>query len=76
MVVSLYDVGCFIGAMSLGYLADPIGRERTLAIASIVFIIGAVLQATSYTITQIVRVHLKVPTTHQKTNVCTRPSAE
>ncbi|CAI7675929.1 unnamed protein product [Penicillium manginii] len=37
-VVSLYDVGCFIGAMSLGYLADPLGRERTLSIACMVFI--------------------------------------
>jgi MFS family permease len=55
MVVSLYDVGCFFGAMSLGYLADPIGRERTLAVACLVFIVGAVLQATSYSIAQIVR---------------------
>lgn len=54
-VVSLYDIGCFIGAMSLGYLADPIGRERTLAVACVVFIVGAVLQTASYTITQIVR---------------------
>ncbi|KAJ5636894.1 Sugar transporter [Penicillium longicatenatum] len=53
MVVSLYDVGCFFGAMSLGYLADPIGRERTLAVACLVFIVGAVLQATSYSIAQI-----------------------
>lgn len=52
--MSLYDVGCFIGAMSLGYLADPIGRERTLAIACFVFIIGAILQATAYSIVQIV----------------------
>lgn len=55
MVVSLYDVGCFFGAMSLGSLADPIGRERTLAVACFVFIVGAVLQATSYSIAQIVR---------------------
>lgn len=54
MVVSLYDIGCFIGAMSLGYLADPIGRERTLAVACVVFVIGAVLQVASYSITQIV----------------------
>ncbi|CAG7917936.1 unnamed protein product [Penicillium olsonii] len=52
-VVSLYDVGCFIGAMSLGYLADPLGRERTLSIACAVFIVGAVLQAASYTVVQI-----------------------
>lgn len=53
-VVSLYDIGCFIGALSLGYLADPIGRERTLAVACVVFVVGAVLQTASYTITQIV----------------------
>lgn len=41
--------------MSIGYLADPIGRERTLAVACVVFVIGAVIQAASYTITQIVR---------------------
>jgi MFS family permease len=40
--------------MSLGYLADPLGRERTLSIACMVFIVGAVIQAASYTITQIV----------------------
>ncbi|CAG8299672.1 unnamed protein product [Penicillium salamii] len=52
-VVSLYDVGCFIGAMSLGYLADPLGRERTLSVACAVFVVGAVLQAASYTVVQI-----------------------
>ncbi|KAM0715249.1 hypothetical protein Q7P37_008747 [Cladosporium fusiforme] len=52
-VVSLYDIGCFIGAMSVGFLADSCGRERTLSIASGVFIIGAILQCASYSITQI-----------------------
>ncbi|KIX03552.1 uncharacterized protein Z518_07105 [Rhinocladiella mackenziei CBS 650.93] len=47
-VVSLYDVGCFVGAMSIGYLADHYGRERTLSIASVVFIVGALIQSASY----------------------------
>jgi MFS family permease len=34
--------------MSIGFLADHYGRERTLSIASIVFIIGAIVQAASY----------------------------
>lgn len=52
-VVSLYDIGCFLGAMSTGFLADQYGRERTLSIASVVFNLGAIIQCTSYSITQI-----------------------
>ncbi|KAE8388475.1 hypothetical protein BDV23DRAFT_185405 [Aspergillus alliaceus] len=47
-MASMYDVCCFIGAMSTGSLSDRYGRERMLAIASVVFIIGAVLQTASY----------------------------
>ncbi|KAK2788414.1 hypothetical protein FQN51_002907 [Onygenales sp. PD_10] len=53
MVISLYDVGCFIGSMAVGSLADIYGRERTLALSSVIFVIGAVLQAASYSIAQI-----------------------
>lgn len=49
-VVSLYDIGCLIGAMSIGLLSDRCGRERSLSIASFVFIIGAIIQAASYDI--------------------------
>jgi hypothetical protein len=30
-VISLYDIGCFVGAMSVGILADSCGRERTVS---------------------------------------------
>jgi MFS family permease len=53
-VISLYDIGCFVGAMSVGILADSCGRERTLSFSSVVFIIGAILQCASYSITQII----------------------
>lgn len=51
-VVSIYNIGCAAGAMTIGFFADSLGRERTLSSASIIFIAGALLQAASYTITQ------------------------
>ncbi|KAI1343399.1 putative sugar transporter [Xylariaceae sp. FL0016] len=52
-VVSIYNIGCVIGAMTIGFFADSCGRERTISLASSVFIAGALLQAASYTIAQI-----------------------
>lgn len=47
--------------MSLGYLADPLGRERTLSVACVVFVVGAVIQTASYTVVQIVSQPFTVP---------------
>ncbi|KAK9312487.1 general substrate transporter [Lipomyces starkeyi] len=52
-VVSMYDIGCFIGALSTGHLSDSLGRERLLTLATIIFSIGAVIQAASYSVVQI-----------------------
>ncbi|KAI1429090.1 general substrate transporter [Xylaria sp. FL1777] len=52
-VISIYNIGCVIGALTIGLFADSCGRERTISLASTVFIIGALLQAASYTIAQI-----------------------
>jgi hypothetical protein len=41
--------------MTIGFFADEYGRERTIALASVVFIAGALLQAASRTMVQIVR---------------------
>ncbi|GAW13474.1 hypothetical protein ANO14919_028600 [Xylariales sp. No.14919] len=52
-VISIYNIGCVIGALTIGLFADSCGRERTISLASTVFIFGALLQAVSYTIAQI-----------------------
>ena len=36
--------------MSIGFLADRFGRERSISIVSIVFVIGAIIQSASYDI--------------------------
>ncbi|CAJ2502622.1 Uu.00g100160.m01.CDS01 [Anthostomella pinea] len=51
-VVSIYNIGCAVGAMTIGFFADSLGRGRTLSLASIIFVAGALLQASSYSITQ------------------------
>lgn len=52
-VVSLYDIGCLMGAFCSGMFSDRLGRERMMFYASCMFIIGAIIQAASYTIVQI-----------------------
>ncbi|KAI2629580.1 putative sugar transporter [Hypoxylon sp. NC1633] len=52
-VISIYNIGCVVGAMTTGFFADACGRERTISLASTVFIVGALIQAASYTIMQI-----------------------
>lgn len=51
-VVSVYNISCAIGALFVGNLADAYGRERTLAFASAVTILGALMQAFSWSLTQ------------------------
>lgn len=49
-VVSIYNISCAVGAMTIGHLADTLGRERSLALASILAILGALLQAGARTV--------------------------
>lgn len=44
------SAGSFIGAIISGYLADKLGRRGSLKIASVIWIIGAVLQCSAQNI--------------------------
>ncbi|KAJ1989678.1 hypothetical protein H4R33_001972 [Dimargaris cristalligena] len=46
-IVSMLTLGCFIGSLGSGYLADRIGRKFSIVLGSVVFIVGAVLQTTA-----------------------------
>ncbi|KAA8914122.1 hypothetical protein TRICI_003019 [Trichomonascus ciferrii] len=44
-VVALFTGGAFFGAFFAGFLSDRLGRRGTIAAATVVFVVGGVLQA-------------------------------
>jgi len=51
-MTSIYNIGCFIGAMSTIYTGDILGRPRQIILGSTVIMIGAIIQTTSYGVPQ------------------------
>ncbi len=49
-IVSLYEIGCFFGALSTFVIGDFLGRRRTILLSSLVMIAGAIIQAASSTV--------------------------
>lgn len=46
-IVSLYEIGCFFGALSTFIIGDYLGRRRTILTGSAWMLAGAILQAAS-----------------------------
>ncbi|KAL0949692.1 hypothetical protein HGRIS_009729 [Hohenbuehelia grisea] len=53
-VVAIYEIGCLFGALSNLWVGDKLGRRWTIAVGGIIMIIGAILQATAFSYTQMV----------------------
>ncbi|KAK5999355.1 hypothetical protein QM012_005573 [Aureobasidium pullulans] len=53
-VVALYTLGAFFGACSCIYTGDRLGRVRTIQLGAIVVVIGAILQASSFSLAQLI----------------------
>jgi hypothetical protein len=51
---SLNVVGCFFGAIFAALFGEKLGRRKTIFIGAIVMLVGAVLQASSYSRAQII----------------------
>lgn len=52
-VVSSYDVGCMLGALAAVLIGEQIGRKRTILLACIVHVIGDAVNATSFSLAQV-----------------------
>ena len=46
-IVSLYEIGCFVGALSTFGLGDPLGRRGTILFGAAWMVVGAIIQAAS-----------------------------
>ncbi|ORY08947.1 hexose carrier protein [Clohesyomyces aquaticus] len=52
VMTSIYNIGCFIGAMSTVWTGDILGRPRQIILGSTIIAIGAVIQTASYGVAQ------------------------
>jgi MFS family permease len=51
-VTAIYDVGCFLGSISAYWLGERLGRRNSVLLGTTVMSIGALLQASSYSLGQ------------------------
>lgn len=50
VMTSIYNIGCFIGAMSTVWTGDMLGRPRQILLGSTIIGIGAIIQTCSWTV--------------------------
>ncbi len=46
-VTAIYDIGCFLGAISVIWIGDPLGRKKCVLIGTTIMSVGAILQIAS-----------------------------
>lgn len=51
-LTSVYNLGCFVGALSTIWSGDKLGRPKAIILGSSIIAIGAVVQTTSYSVPQ------------------------
>lgn len=49
LIVAIYEIGCFFGAIFTSFVGESLGRRRSIFLGVCVMILGALLQATAYT---------------------------
>jgi MFS family permease len=54
IAVASYNLGCFLGAVFTVFIGNPLGRKKTIFMGSIVMVVGALLQCTSYSLPQLI----------------------
>ncbi|KAJ5814494.1 general substrate transporter [Penicillium riverlandense] len=48
------DLGCLIGALSMIFVGDKLGRKRSIRLGCLIVIVGAILQTSSFSLVQMI----------------------
>ncbi|PSR71816.1 hypothetical protein PHLCEN_2v12317 [Hermanssonia centrifuga] len=54
LLTAKQEIGCLIGALSNLWIGDRLGRRKTIMLGGVVMTIGAILQTTSFSYSQLV----------------------
>lgn len=49
-----YNLGCFLGAVACIWIGNPLGRRKTIFLGTCIMIVGAILQASSFQLAQLI----------------------
>jgi MFS family permease len=58
ITVGGYTLGCFFGAVATIWLGNMLGRKRTIFVGTTIMIIGAILQASAFSLGQMIPARL------------------
>lgn len=53
-VTSLYDVGCFFGAVAGFSIGERLGRKRSILLGTVVMMVGGILQTSAFTVAHMI----------------------
>lgn len=53
LVTAIYDIGCALGAVVAFIFGERIGRRRSVILANLIVLVGAAVQAASYSYAQV-----------------------
>jgi sugar porter (SP) family MFS transporter len=54
IVVAAYNLGCFAGSIPTIWVGNWLGRRKTIFLGSLIMVVGAILQCTSYHLPQLI----------------------
>lgn len=54
IAVAAYNLGCFAGSVPTIWIGNYLGRRKTIFLGSAIMVVGAILQAAAYDLTQLI----------------------